>query len=45
MKLEYVAFQRRYDECRERFLAGEQGVLWPAGTWAMVRYFGQRAEA
>lgn len=44
VKLEFVAWQERYDECRVRFLAGER-VVWPAGTWAMVQFFGQVAEA
>lgn len=45
VKLAYLDFQRRYDDCRARFLDGERGVVWPAGTWAMVRWFGQRVEA
>ncbi|MEM7609978.1 MAG: hypothetical protein AAF411_31920, partial [Myxococcota bacterium] len=44
-KQRYKAWQAAYDECRRRFLAGEQGILWPAGTWAMVEHFGQKAEA
>ena len=44
VKQEYVAWQLRYDECRERMLRGETGILWPPGTWAMVQFFGQRAE-
>jgi len=45
VKQRYVEFQRRYDECRERYLLGEPDIFWPSGTWAMVRLFGQRAEA
>ena len=44
VKREFVAWQDRYDDCRARFLAGEC-VVWPAGTWAMVQFFGQVAEA
>ena len=44
VKQEFVAWQCRYDECRERFLRGED-VIWPAGTWAMVQLYGQKAEA
>ena len=44
VKQEFLAWQRRYDDCRERFLRGEN-VIWPAGTWAMVEHFGQTADA
>jgi len=44
VKREFIAWQVRYEDCRERFLRGE-AVLWPAGTWAMVQFFGQSAEA
>ena len=43
VKREFIACQERYDDCRERFLRGEN-VIWPAGTWAMVQFFGQTAE-
>ncbi|MFK8003451.1 MAG: transposase [Polyangiales bacterium] len=43
VKREFLAWQARYDDCRERFLRGES-VVWPAGTWAMVQSFGQVAE-
>ena len=32
-----------YDQCLERWRAGEHDVEWPPGTWAMVRYHGARA--
>ena len=44
IKQDYVAWQLRYDDCRERLLRGETNILWPPGTWAMVQFFGQRAE-
>lgn len=44
VKREFVEWQRRYDDCRERFLRGES-VIWPAGTWAMVQLYGQQVEA
>ncbi|MFT5359258.1 MAG: putative transposase, partial [Polyangiales bacterium] len=44
VKRAFLQWQARYDECRERFLRGEF-VIWPAGTWAMVQFFGQVAEA
>ena len=43
VKRQFLQWQARYDECRERFLRGE-AVIWPAGTWAMVQFFGQVAE-
>lgn len=43
VKLEFLAWQAHYDECRARFLRGEN-VIWPAGTWAIVHLYGQRAE-
>lgn len=43
VKRRFLAWQVRYDDCRERFLRGES-VIWPAGTWAMVQLFGQVAE-
>ncbi|MEM6956636.1 MAG: hypothetical protein AAF645_13160 [Myxococcota bacterium] len=44
-KQRYKAWQEAYDECRRRFLEGEPNLLWPAGTWAMVEYFGQKADS
>ncbi len=43
VKVQFLAWQARYDDCRERYLRGET-VIWPAGTWAMVEHFGQVAE-
>lgn len=43
VKREYVAFHRAYQDCRQRMLDGNTGMLWPPGTWAMVQHFGQRA--
>ncbi len=43
VKREYIAFHLAYQDCRQRMLRGETDVLWPPGTWAMVRRFGQRA--
>lgn len=40
--LAWLQFQATYRECRRRFLQGED-VIWPHGTWAMVRHFGGRA--
>ena len=42
-KREYIAFHLAYQACRQRLMRGETDVLWPAGTWAMVQHFGQRA--
>lgn len=44
VKQAYVAWQLRYDDCRERSLRGETNILWPPGTWAMVQFFGQHTE-
>lgn len=43
LKREYIAFHLAYQACRQRMIRGQTDVLWPPGTWAMVRYFGQRA--
>jgi len=43
VKREYIAFHLAYQDCRQRLMRGETDVLWPAGTWAMVQHFGQRA--
>jgi hypothetical protein len=44
VKMEFIAWQELYDGCRECFLRGAH-VIWPAGTWAMVQFFGQSAAA
>ena len=34
---EYRTFMADYAECRERHLRHEKGIIWPDGTWKMVR--------
>lgn len=38
----WIQWNKDYDTSRALFLKREVGVLWPAGTWAMARHFGQR---
>ena len=33
-----VVFRERYRAARERWLAGDRHVIWPAGTYAMKRW-------
>ena len=37
------AWDGLYDQCLERWRAGDHDALWPPGTWAIVRYHGARA--
>lgn len=37
-----VEFAMRYGASRERWLAGDRDVIWPAGTYAMRRWHGVR---
>lgn len=39
-----ASFRARYADARERWLAGERHVEWPAGTYAMRRRHGVRCE-
>lgn len=39
-----ASFRERYARVRERWLAGERDVVWPAGTYAMKRWHGVPCE-
>lgn len=42
VRLQLKRWKIKYVDCRHRLLNGAQDILWPFGTWAMVRLLGQK---